>query len=734
MCRFISILTVVLYLAAGDAGEPACPADHVWRGEFERALNAASDAPPADQAVYLTMAGYNAEASSMLADHRDPFSAGFVAFKAKQYEEALDALDAPVDNAYLEVYRRFIRGAALVEMHSYREAAAELDTLFALTEAHPDLADHPGTGRAANIYADLLARCPPDSMRDVAEPPNKDALTGRSRFLLARMYSVAGNWEWAERWFFSGLEAPCDTGTMAPFGETVSRLRDRFHLYGREQLLAIAEYALNEAKSTTAAHIVEHLSAAYRDDYDVRLLQARYQAGIGNVERAVSLSMRLFESSAPVDLKKDALLLAASLEYRLGRYSRASENYRLFGLYYPTDNRSVQALELAARIEVARGGYSRALSIYRELRHRGLHSRLARQAALSEAVLRFHRGSDREAHRILEGLLPKADPEAVPAVLYWLFRTAGKGGADAGWNDRLQREYPHSFYAAVAAGDGGCIRVRPNGPPREDAGRALLEMERQERAIFETVRTDLPPSDPMLLHPAYHAYQYFRSHGLLGEASDCAARLVVRFGRDRDRMAVLYRDARSHGMIKLALTIANTSALFPAGSGLPDALRYPVCFTGTISENADRRSTPAALVLAVIREESRFDPVAVSRAGAVGLMQLMPPTGEWLATKIGAGDHSGENLLDPVFNIKAGTWYLRYLLDRYDGSIVAALAAYNAGHSRLDAWIDRFDPVRCPMIAIEMIGIRETREYVKRVLDSMAAYRSLYADGGGDES
>lgn len=734
MYRLVSILVAILYLTAEGAGEPAEPDCHVWRGEYARALEAAARVPNEDRAAYLTMAGHVAEASRVLASLRDPFRAGVIAFKAEHYEEALDALAAPVANRYLEGYRRFIRGASLHRLGRGRVAEAEFDTLFSLVETHRELADHPLIEQAANIYAELLAREVADSARAVVKPHHAEVLSGRSRFLLSLALIDVGSLEQGERWFFSGLEAPYDTGAIVPFEGALRRLGARFHTYDKRQSIAIAEYAVRRAKSTVAEHIMTRLAAAFPNDYDVRFLKARYEAGIGKVKRAVSLSRELFESRAPVALKKKALLQAASLEYRLKRYGRAADSYRLFGMYYPTDARSVKALDLAARIEVARGRWSRALSVWRTLRHRGPRTKRAQQAALSEAVLRFMRGSKREAYRILEELLPRVDEAMAPAVLYWLHRTAGTDDAAGAWRDRLQRDHPQSFYAAVAGGDGGCTHVHPGEPPLADAGCTLTAMEWRERAIFETVQVDLPPSDPLRTHPAYEAYGYFRSCGMLDEASNCAMTLVKRFGRDRDRMVALYRDARSHGMIDFALRIANTPALFPQDLGLPTALRYPICFTGTISEHASERGVPATLVLAVIREESRFNPTATSRAGAIGLMQLMPATGKWLAAKIGAHDHSGENLLEPAFSIAAGTWYLHYLLNRYDGSTVTALAAYNAGHAHITSWIRQFEPARHPMIALEMIGIGETREYVKRVLDTMAAYRHIYAARNSDES
>lgn len=137
---------------------------------------------------------------------------------------------------------------------------------------------------------------------------------------------------------------------------------------------------------------------------------------------------------------------------------------------------------------------------------------------------------------------------------------------------------------------------------------------------------------------------------------------------------------------------------------------------------------PTALVLAVIRQESEFRPEAQSHAGAKGLMQLMPATARAVATANGTPHEPGQLIDDPVHNVTLGTAYLDRLLERYDGSLVLTVAAYNAGPGRVSEWIetsgdprdDAIDPVRW----IEEIPYTETRNYVQRVLEGVGVYRA----------
>ncbi|MBL28390.1 MAG: lytic murein transglycosylase [Rhodospirillaceae bacterium] len=144
-----------------------------------------------------------------------------------------------------------------------------------------------------------------------------------------------------------------------------------------------------------------------------------------------------------------------------------------------------------------------------------------------------------------------------------------------------------------------------------------------------------------------------------------------------------------------------------------------------------------ALVLAVSRQESELQTTAVSRAGALGLMQLMPDTAAHVATRLGLSYSKARLTADPTYNMTLGSAYLASLVRDFDGSYALALAAYNAGPSRVRRWLTELGDPRTgkvdPIDWIEMIPFSETRNYVQRVLEGLQVYRQLLGQnpGGG---
>jgi peptidoglycan lytic transglycosylase len=159
-----------------------------------------------------------------------------------------------------------------------------------------------------------------------------------------------------------------------------------------------------------------------------------------------------------------------------------------------------------------------------------------------------------------------------------------------------------------------------------------------------------------------------------------------------------------------------------ASSDLQDKIRevtLPLRHEDIIRQQAREKDLPPELIAAVIYAESRFRDQE-SHAGARGLMQVTPQTANLIERLSGGTTFTADDLSDPDLNIRYGSFYLRYLLDKFDGNLVAALAAYNAGETNVDSWGGS-------SLREQDIEFPETREYVNDVLEKRDAYRDHYA-------
>ena len=153
---------------------------------------------------------------------------------------------------------------------------------------------------------------------------------------------------------------------------------------------------------------------------------------------------------------------------------------------------------------------------------------------------------------------------------------------------------------------------------------------------------------------------------------------------------------------------------------------YPREYAEYVETYAEQYGVPETMIFAVIRTESGFDSGAVSHAGAVGLMQIMPDTFAWLTNEM-LFDHLDEGMLyDPETNIKYGTYYLSRLYDRY-GDWELALAAYNGGQGNVDEWLED-SAYADGEGGLKEIPFRETRQYVKKALKARDVYERLYGE------
>src|SRR4051794_41627149 len=176
----------------------------------------------------------------------------------------------------------------------------------------------------------------------------------------------------------------------------------------------------------------------------------------------------------------------------------------------------------------------------------------------------------------------------------------------------------------------------------------------------------------------------------------------------------------------LALIVVAVLSLVKPADHAVQEIKLPLRHEDIIRQQAADKDVDAALIAAVIYTESRFRD-QTSNAGAKGLMQLMPDTADYIARKSGGTRFERADLATPQINISYGTWYLRYLLTKYQGNTVLSLAAYNAGEGKVDEWWRQASSRGERFNAAEHIPFPETRDYVHRVLSARHEYRRTYA-------
>ena len=181
--------------------------------------------------------------------------------------------------------------------------------------------------------------------------------------------------------------------------------------------------------------------------------------------------------------------------------------------------------------------------------------------------------------------------------------------------------------------------------------------------------------------------------------------------------------------LKFLLIILSAVIIICAAFQLPitQKILYPFPYRDKVEENAARYRVDRFLAISVMKVESNFVESATSKSGAVGLMQIMPETADWIATCLDEEPPSIYQLHNCDTNIKYGIWYLAELEDEFFGNDVLALAAYNAGRGNVHHWMES-NGWRKNFSDIDAIPFNETRNYVKKVLYCREKYSELYGD------
>ncbi len=234
--------------------------------------------------------------------------------------------------------------------------------------------------------------------------------------------------------------------------------------------------------------------------------------------------------------------------------------------------------------------------------------------------------------------------------------------------------------------------------------------------------------------PTFRRADAFMALHMMTEAGRELSLLEDSFGSDPRMIDILVGYYESVGLNKRAISMAEwVLRMSPAASigEAPSYLRRKICpihFEGTVETECATRGVDPDLFYSLMRQESLFEPDAVSWVGARGLSQIMPDTGKWIARKLGVRGFRTSDLLDAETNIRFGVYYLSLQLEDFDGDVMRALAAYNGGPENVCRWWG-YGGGRDSDVFVEDIGYEQTNDYVRRVYLYREFYRQL--DGSG---
>jgi soluble lytic murein transglycosylase len=392
---------------------------------------------------------------------------------------------------------------------------------------------------------------------------------------------------------------------------------------------------------------------------------------------------------------------------------------------FSTSDNFERALMTGGNMYLLRKKYDQAIDFYRELQQRFPNSRDAAYAHWKAAWLAACLGRKDESKLEFEeqvSLYPHS-PE-VPAAMYWRARLAeaeGDTGRARAWYQKLTYRYHQYYYAELARSR---LAVLPAAPEVHDA---VLDGVTAASAPADFASSSEPPEDnlrfqkSLLLQNAGMTDLAVKElHAAAPEGTAWVALQAARYYQ---------QDGLPHRALQtLKSTVPGYTSL--EIGALPRfywETLFPRPYWVDLKKHAEENELDPYLVASLIRQESEFNPAAVSHADALGLMQLLPKTGRKVAREMHVGRFSSDQLLTPDLNLQLGTRYFREMVDQFGGRLEYALAAYNAGSDRVQDWMASGPGAnQGPEEFVESIPFTETREYVQAILRNAAIYKRLY--------
>ena len=643
---------------------------------------------------------------------------GYAQILDDEYAEAIDALNhARARAGDLGDYVAYYLGSSYLQTGRTAEAVA---TLADFSQKYPDslltkdahvvyagalLADNRGAEAAALLEKDRVPARP-----DIELGLGRAyAAMGQSAKAVAALSNVYYRMPTSPEADTASAELKKLTGSIAPLALADRRTRADLFAKGKRYSDAATEYR----------DLLDEVSPEDRPGLQLALASALQKSGRSKDAKQVL-------NSTP-DSTPD---VAAQKLFLLGECARtANEDDELLRLQAqlrqsaPTSQWLEQSLLAAGNVYLLRRDYDRAIDAYREMQQRFPNGARASYAHWKVAWLSLRQGRNDEAKQEFDqqlALYPNSGE--VPAALYWRARLAEEDNEPnkaRAYYQKLSDRFRNFYYAELAR-----QRLKVLKPSTEPAQYALLDRV-PPLDLTNKFTTSDPPAEDLHVQKA----RLLENGGLV----DFAVREIQAGAPSDDGNWMLAETARLYqdsGRYDRAIEVMKRGVPNYFAVDVPELPRtywealFPKAYWGDLKRFSSENELDPYLVASLIRQESEFNPNAISRANAVGLMQLLPVTGKKVAKEVKMHHISPSQLYTPTVNLQLCTRYFKSMVDKF-GSFEYALAAYNAGSDRVEDWLAT-GKYRDAQEFVESIPFTETREYVQAIMRNANVYKQLY--------
>ena len=646
-------------------------------------------------------------------------------FDAEDYPRAVRALEPATGSSLLGDYALYYRGRAFAKAEDFKSAA------WVLRSFQQDFPASPMLRQANRLRAESLIRQKELRMAEAMLSDKSLRFSEPARlYLLGRIREL-------EEQRRAAVELYRRAYYYYPFSEDASQAEERLDELRRRMgnaypsapvkwRLARADALFNGARYGDAADeygwAIRGLSGAELERAKVRQAAANYRRVHTSAAYASLVNLKLR------DPKLDAERLyflgeCARRKKRIPEFERRAEELKA---KYPDSPWYEELLFSLGNYYLLENNVAKYRAYYERAAREFPKGKLAEKAHWKTCWRAYLDGDPRTRTLMEEHVRMYPGSGQASAAMYWLARLLekeGDAGTALGLYTSIVERFPNYYYALLAErrlrsvpgsgrleGPWTTLTAALPGPrqlaetPRPqtkrliERGRALFELGLDNLAERELTSGDYRKADGHLI-------------GL--ELGRQAA------ARDDHFRGLRHMKRYGYGYLRLPLDAVDREFW---------ERLYPLPFADELHARVKPHDLDPYLVAGLIRQESEFNPKAVSRAGAMGLMQVMPAVGRELAGRLGVSGYSTRRLHDPDISLRFGTYHLKEALNRFQNDLELTLAAYNAGVSRARRWVTWGD-FKEPGEFVETIPFTETRGYVQSVLRNGEMYRKLYGKG-----